>query len=121
MRNRLIYLGLILLITYIGWRVYQHQLAKEALPDRKFLIQANVEKKLEIYATEIRNKCNREMLEDAIVLADSIAFLKADSLMLFDTVVRPAKPGKPELPEKLPLKESLEVAPLIPLSVDTLN
>ena len=120
MRNRLILLFLILLGVYIGWKVYNYRIALEALPDRSVLIQAKFEAKLESYGKEIRRKCDEDILNDARLLADSIAFLKADSLMLFDTIRRPPKPGKPVIPDKLPLKDSLQIAPLIPEQPDTL-
>ena len=107
------WLGLFILLGLIGWRYIQYQRAKVALPARDVLIQQALDRRLTDYTQKLRDKCRRDALEAAREIADSIAFAKADALMLFDTLSRPPKPNKPDKPERMPLEDSLQVKPLI--------
>ena len=113
MRNKLLILVICLLIPFIGWKSYQYKLVKDSLPSRKSLIQNDLEEKLLVYANRMNAKCEKEMLKVAKRNADSIVFIKANELMLFDSLQRPEKPIKPEFPEKKELKDSLAIKPLV--------
>jgi len=113
MRKKITIAVLIFLGAYIAWRVYLHNQAKALLPSRKSLIEARLEEMLETYAVPIRKRCQETMLEEAREMADSIVFIRANELMLFDSTSRPPKPTKPLMPLKKELKDSLEVAPIL--------
>lgn len=113
MRNKLLLLAFSLIAAFIGWRTYQFQVAKENLPTRKSLIQNELEVRLSIYAKNVKERCEDEVLKAAKINADSIVFIKANELMLFDSLRRPEKPLKPELPEKKELIDTLAIEPLV--------
>ncbi len=117
MKQKIIILLVVLLSAYIGWRVYQYYELKAKLPSRKSLIENNLQERLAMYSDKVKKKCIEGFLEEAQDLADSIVFNKANELMLFDSLSRPTKPDKPLLPPIKPLKDSVNVRPLLQDSV----
>jgi len=113
MNKRILLLAFCILSCFIAWKIYQHQEAKDLLPTRESLIQKDFERKLNDYAQRMREKCDAEVLKLAKKNADSIVFIKANELMLFDSLRRPEKPLKPELPIKKELKDSVKIEPLV--------
>lgn len=104
---------LLVLLVFAGWRTYLYQQAKHLLPDRDVLIGQALDEKLDDFSARLVKKCHEDAIEEAREIADSIAFDKADALMLFDTLSRPEKPFRPTMPELLPLEDSLEVKPFL--------
>ncbi len=113
MRNKLLIVAICALSAFVGWRTYQFQQAKKELPSRKSLIQNDLEEKLNAYAIRMKVKCEDEVLKIAKRNADSIVFIKANELMLFDSLKRPEKPIKPDFPEKKELKDTLAIEPIV--------
>jgi len=113
MKNKLAILAFCLFAVFIGWKAKEYQQVKDRLPSRKSLIQNELENKLEEYGSRMKGRCEEEMLKAAKMKADSIVFIKANELMLFDSIRRPEKPIKPDFPIKKVLKDSQEIAPLV--------
>ena len=88
---------------------------KEELPSRETLIQQALEKKLEKYERSHAKRCRDKVLKKAKELVDSIMLAEARQVLVVDSIPRPPKPTKPEAPEPLPLEDTLELAPLLPL------
>lgn len=105
------WIGLVLLLL-IGWWQIRRQQAIAALPDRNVLIAMSLQSKVDKYTKMVRDRCMDKVMAEAKEIADSIAFIKADSLMILDTLTRPPKPIKPEKPLKKPLRDSQAVKPL---------
>ncbi|WP_020537222.1 hypothetical protein [Lewinella cohaerens] len=74
------------------------------------VIAEKVEERLTEFEAIINRRCLDRALEEAGLLADSIIIEQARRKK--DTLDRPLKPLRPDQPELLELKDSLELAPL---------
>ena len=68
-----------------------------------------VEERVRKYKEEKHNSCQRKVLQKAGVVADSILLLEAR--LNRDTSGKPIIPEKPEIPEIIPIKDSIPVQP----------
>lgn len=107
------WLLLVGLVCFVSWRTYRYQQVKRSLPDREAIIGQALDERVQAFKDKLEQKCHKDAIEEAKEIADSIAFVKAEALMLFDTLSRPEKPTRPIKPARLPLRDSLEVKPLL--------
>jgi len=112
-RGNLTILIFVVFAAYIGYQIYEDQKLLAIQPSRQSLIAAEVDRRLDEYQSNVFKNCNIEVMEAAKEIADSIIFIKANSLMLIDSLGRPPKPDKPFTPKAIPLKDSSEVKPLV--------
>ena len=76
---------------------------------REQVIQEKLEERVEKYKSEKRNACNKKVLKAAGAIADSILLVEAR--LKRDTSGKPLIPEKPELPEIVPIIDTLPVKP----------
>lgn len=81
---------------------------EEPLITKEELIEQRIEEKLANWEKVMRQKCEKDVLEAAEIIADStlIAQARLDK-------VRPEKPIKPEVPEVMELKDTVPVQPIL--------
>ena len=89
--------------------------------DKQTLIAIEVNKKLEKYEKTVLKKCREQVLEDAVLVVDSILIARAKAQR--DTSSKPPKPDKPDRPAIIAIEDTSEIAPLLPLEeeIDSLN
>lgn len=76
---------------------------------RDQMIQQTVEDRIQRYTIEKNNSCREKALKEAGAIVDSI--LLAEARLKRDTAGRPPIPEKPEIPEIVPVEDSLPVKP----------
>lgn len=86
--------------------------------DAEAVIEEKVQERLDKFKRILFDKCKKEVLEKAELQADSIIFERAKALR--DSIDKPFRPMRPNEPEKLELQDSLELAPLFEITVDSL-
>lgn len=79
------------------------------------VIAEKVQERLVEFENIINRRCKDRALEEAGLLADSIIIEQARRKK--DTLDRPIKPLRPDQPELLQLKDSLELGPLFDTSI----
>jgi len=95
---------------------------EEELLQRKALVQQTYLKRLAKYKQEHRNRCRREILKEAKIIADSTLLANARNVKVVDSIPRPPKPIKPGLPTPKSLDDSLEIEPfLTEPTLDSIN
>jgi hypothetical protein len=75
------------------------------------LVQQNLKVKLDKFKKTILDKCKREAIEEAEIFVDSLVSVEL-KLQSGDTISFPAKPVRPELPEKIILNDSTLIDPI---------
>jgi hypothetical protein len=90
---------------------------REDDPRRQVLIEAKVKERLDEYQQVHRNRCYNEVLKAALVIVDSTMLDNAQGIRVIDSIPRPPKPERPLPPEKKILKDTLQIAPLLPDSL----
>jgi|GEM_PF-3034452 len=98
----LIGLGLIVLVAT------SFQVTKN--PSRMDLILERLDTKVTEFIAVNKQKCIEKALEEASMQVDSILLARAKSSR--DTLNKPTRPTKPDRPEVLTPKDSLELAPI---------
>lgn len=83
---------------------------KPPLYTREELIQRTLQERLEEYEQLLMTRCQEKALERAELLIDSILIEEARANI--DTINRPAKPIKPEAPERQLPRDSVPIKPL---------
>jgi hypothetical protein len=78
------------------------------------VIAEKVQERLTEFESIVNRRCQDRALEEAGLLADSIIIEQARRKK--DTLDRPLKPLRPDQPELLQLKDSLELVPLFDTS-----
>ncbi len=76
---------------------------------REQVIQQQVEERVERYKIEKLNSCRQKVLKRAGVIVDSILLVEAR--LKRDTSGKPPIPDKPELPNIVPIKDTLPIRP----------
>jgi hypothetical protein len=77
---------------------------------REELIERTLQERLEEYEQLLMTRCQEKALEHAALLIDSILIDEARANI--DTINRPAKPLKPEAPERQLPRDSVPIKPL---------
>ncbi len=79
--------------------------------DKEEAIEEKVQERLAEFERVITARCQKKILEEAEALADSIILERAR--LLTDSLTKPEKPGRPERPATMRIKDSLfQLAPL---------
>ena len=102
-RHSLILLGLLAILAF-------------QVPTRHQLIEEKLNERLADYRHRVVEKCQERILAEASSIVDSILIEQAR--LKKDTIGKPARLDKPEIPEIIPPKDSTPVAPLFG---DTIN
>ncbi len=111
MKKRLLPLGLLLLLvlSYSACRKGPKPLSREAR------IQNTIDERLRQYRVSHQDRCRKNIMSLAKKQVDSTMLANARNLKVVDTIQRPPKPVRPELPDVKTLEDTLEVAPLLPI------
>jgi hypothetical protein len=85
------------------------------------LIEQRVEERRSSFIATIQKNCERDILEEATRIVDSIII--AEARLKKDTLPKPPRPDRPEVPELKQLKDTSPVSPLFrdSLILDTAN
>lgn len=102
---------LLLVVTLTAWS-FQEPPEKT----RAQLVEEEIERRLEKSRGGFEERCRRDVLERATVVADSLMLERA--YLLRDTTGRPARPNRPVKPEAMRPRDSFAVKPIL---VDTLR
>ena len=109
-------IGLLILLFSLAACETQEDLQEQV----KRLIDERVESRLDKYTETMRNRCEERILTEATRIVDSILIERAR--MAKDTILKPVRVDRPDLPELKTLSDTTPVAPLFPegLPVDSL-
>ncbi len=75
------------------------------------IIEQKIEEKVNRWVNSMREKCKENVLEEAAALVDSILIARAR--LDVDSIPKPEKPIKPEMPMIKELKDTLPIAPIL--------
>lgn len=107
MKKGILYLlGSFVFILLLGFQ-------KQDFSDRKALIQAKVDQRVEEYRLGIVKRCRDKVMKEAGVRVDSILIVQSGEIFTVDSIPRPTRPIKPNKPVVPLLEESDPIAPII--------
>jgi len=84
------------------------------------MIQAKVAERVGEFRNNRLKRCNDKVMNRANEIVDSLLVDQARRVTI-DTMIKPPKPTKPEKPVLDPINDSLDIEPILPISVDTSN
>ena len=86
---------------------------------RQELVDRTLEERLAEYRQASYDNCRKDILAKAKMIADSTLLANAIYVKVFDSLPRPPKPQKPGTPQPKTLKDTLGLAPILPLESDS--
>lgn len=106
------YLFLSVLLTAILLPLGACRPERDRSAEIQAMIQQEVDRRLNNYREVRLNRCEEDLLKEAVRRVDSI--LLEEARLYKDTVGKPPKPLRPERPELRPLLDTTPVRPLLP-------
>lgn len=83
---------------------------KESKFNKKALIEAEIQRKIERFKHIKREECLKNMLDEAKNHVDSLVLIEFNDL---DTTASPQRPTRPVLDKKIILNDSTDISPII--------
>jgi hypothetical protein len=87
------------------------QAGEKKVLTKQEVIAQKIEEKVKRWENSMREKCSENVLEEAQALVDSILIARAR--LDVDSIPKPEKPIKPQMPVIKELKDTLPIAPIL--------
>lgn len=87
-----------------------HSCTQEPKFNKKALIEAEIQRKIERFKHIKREECRKNMLDEAKNYVDSLVLIEFNDL---DTTASPRRPSRPVLDKKIILNDSTDISPII--------